>query len=280
MKLSIITLTYNKLEFTKKFLNSLFKYTNDFELIIIDNGSTDGTIEYLKSLKGNVKPVFNSENIGYSKGNNQGIDIAKGEYVAFLNNDILLCPNWFEECEKVFNQEKAAFVSPREITPNYPHFDKTDENLYFEYFISKQDSYSSDYQKSFDECAFSCVITKKDIITEIGKFDENYSPAFFEDNDYKYRAIEKGYNVFVCNRVCYFHYGSVTSKNINAQFNKNRELYYSKYPFAEYLTVSAEECYKLKKMSQQYTKFPLNVVYNIYLIFEKAVNKIKRIIKR
>ena len=71
MKLSIITLTYNKLKYTKKYVESLFKYTKDFELIIVDNGSTDGTREYLQSLN-NVKLIFNDENIGFSKGNNQG----------------------------------------------------------------------------------------------------------------------------------------------------------------------------------------------------------------
>ena len=64
MKLSVITLTYNKLEYTKKFIESLYKYTKDFELIIVDNGSTDGTVEYLKSLK-DVKLILNNENKGY-----------------------------------------------------------------------------------------------------------------------------------------------------------------------------------------------------------------------
>ena len=280
-KLSVITLTYNKLEYTRKYIESLYKYTKDFELIIIDNGSTDGTIEYLKILSDNVKLVLNSENLGYSKGNNQGIDIAAGEYIAFLNNDILLYPNWFEECEKVFEQEKnAAFVSPREITPNYPHYDSTDEKSYFKYYKSKFNSYEADYQKSFDECAFSCVITKRDIISKIGNFDEKFSPAFFEDNDFKYRAIDKGYDVFVCNKVCYFHYGSVTSKSINSQFCKNRELYYSKYPFAEYLTISAEECYTQKKMSNKFTKFPLNIIYKVQIFAEKACNRMQKVIKK
>ena len=96
MKLSIITLTFNKLEYTKKYIKSLYKYTSDFELILVDNGSTDGTVEFIKSLPyDNIKTIFNSENLGFSKGNNQGIDIAEGEYIGFLNNDILLSPNWF-----------------------------------------------------------------------------------------------------------------------------------------------------------------------------------------
>ena len=94
MKLSIITLTLNKLDYTKKFIKSLFEYTKDFELIIVDNGSTDGTVEYLETLD-NIKLIKNYENKGFSTGNNQGIAIAKGEYIGFLNNDILLYPNWF-----------------------------------------------------------------------------------------------------------------------------------------------------------------------------------------
>ena len=142
MKLSIITLTLNKLEYTKKFIKSLFEYTKDFELIIVDNGSTDGTVEYLESLD-NIKLVKNGENKGFSAGNNQGIAIAEGEYIGFLNNDILLYPNWFEECEKVFNKENAAFVSPRHVNP---HYDITDENNYIKYF--KNFHYKQDYEKT------------------------------------------------------------------------------------------------------------------------------------
>ena len=64
MKLSIITLTYNHLKYTKKFIESLYKYTNDFELIIVDNGSTDGTVEYLKKLETElgIKLILNKDN--------------------------------------------------------------------------------------------------------------------------------------------------------------------------------------------------------------------------
>ncbi len=271
MKLSIVTLTYNKLEYTKKFIESLYRYTKDFELILVDNGSTDGTREYLKSLN-NVKLILNDENKGFSKGNNQGIEIAEGEYIGFLNNDILLYPDWFEKIEAVFEKENAAFVSPRHINP---HYDTTDEKTYIEYF-KKNFDYRQNYEKSFDECVFSCVITKRDVIDKIGTFDENYAQAFFEDNDFKYRAIQAGYGVFVCNEVCFFHFGSITSKNLSQNLETNRAYYYSKYPFAEYLSISGAEKYQLQRMTRQFKSFPLNKIYEIYVLGTKIKNRLKK----
>ena len=102
-KTAIITLTYNKLEVaTKPYLDSLYQYTdeNEFDLIIVDNASSDGTIDYVKDFAKNHKNITiicNNENLGYSKGNNIGIKsvIDKDyEYIALLNNDILFTPNW------------------------------------------------------------------------------------------------------------------------------------------------------------------------------------------
>ena len=272
MKLSIITLTYNQIEYTKKYIKSLYEFTSDFELIIVDNGSTDGTAEYIKSLPyDNIKTIFNAENLGFSKGNNQGIEIAEGEYIGFLNNDILLYPNWFEECEKVFLKENAAFVSPRHVNP---HYDNTDEKHYIDYF--RKNSYKTEYDKSFDECVFSCVITKKDVVNKIGNFDEEYNLAFYEDNDYKYRAIEASYDVFVCNTVCFFHFGSITSAKLNQELGNNRKRYYSKYRFAEYLSQNGDEKYKCQRMIKRYQIFPLKQIYKVYLFLNKVINRIKK----
>lgn len=271
MKLSVITLTYNKLDYTKKFVESLFKYTNDFELIVVDNGSTDGTVEYLKSLDG-VKTIFNDVNLGYSKANNQGIELATGEYIGFLNNDILLSPNWFEECEKVFQVENVGFISPRHVNP---HYDNTNSKSYITYFKNNF-NYKNTYEKNFDECVFSCVVTSKKVLDEIGNFDENYSPAFFEDNDLKYRAILAKYDVFVLNKVCFFHFGSVTSIDHNQNFEKNRNYYYNKYPFAEYLSANAKDKFELQRLTKQFKVFPLKQVYGLHLIFIKIKNRLKK----
>ena len=274
MKLSIITLTYNKLKYTKKYIESLYKYTKDFELIIVDNGSTDGTREYLKSLNG-VKLIFNDENVGFSKGNNQGLEIAEGEYIGFLNNDILLYPNWFEECEKVFRKENAAFVGPRHINP---HFDNTNEKNYIQFF-KKNFKFKNEYEKNFDECVFSCVITNREVLNKIGNFDENYSPAFFEDNDFKYRAVLAGYGIYVVNTACFFHFGSITSQDYDFNLEKNRSYYYSKYPFAEYLSVAGRDRDIYKRIAEDMNKFPMNIVYFAFIVVRKIKNRLRKIFK-
>lgn len=271
MKLSIITLTLNKLDYTKNFIESLKKYTKDFELIIVDNGSTDGTVEYIKSIP-EIKLIQNGENRGFSKGNNQGIEIAEGEYIGFLNNDILLYPNWFEACEKVFANEKAGFVSPRHINP---HYDNTNPEKYIKYFQNFH--YDKPYEKSFDECVFSCVITNRDVLDKIGVFDENFFPAFFEDNDLKYRAIEAGYGIYVTNEACFYHFGSVTSVKHSQNMEKNRAYYYSKHPLAEYLSISGAEKFQLQRMAKQFKVFPLNKIYAVHLMFIKLINRLKKI---
>ncbi|MDA3835588.1 MAG: glycosyltransferase, partial [Spirochaetales bacterium] len=128
---SIIILTHNQLEYTKKCINSIFKHTREsFELIVVDNGSTDGTVEYLESeargrrsevggqrsprlnpLRGvpegaiqqgrevrgqraEVRIIKNKENLGFAAGNNQGMAEAKGDYVLLMNNDLVVTPGW------------------------------------------------------------------------------------------------------------------------------------------------------------------------------------------
>jgi len=96
---SIIILTYNQLQYTKKCIESIFQNTRKpFELIVVDNGSTDGTVEYLESEVRDrnrtvvIKIIKNSENKGFAGGNNQGIAAATGDYILLMNNDVVVTP--------------------------------------------------------------------------------------------------------------------------------------------------------------------------------------------
>ena len=103
--LNIILLTYNKLDSTKKCIESLYKNTEDFNLIIVDNGSEENTKKFLRILDkkhNNLIIYYNKENIGIIKGRNQGYEIGKKRFgdnvnlIIFIDSDQMVLENWFE----------------------------------------------------------------------------------------------------------------------------------------------------------------------------------------
>lgn len=239
-KLSIVTLTYNQLEnATKPYINSLYKNTdsNLFELIIIDNASTDGTVDYLKQLekeKDNITVIYNDENKGYSKGNNQGMKIAKGEYIGLLNNDILLSPDWYKPLFKIHEEKDTGIVSPsilQSVLIKEKHFLKNAQKA--------KNKSENEYTETV-KCDFSCVIFKQELVNMIGYLDEKFSPAYFEDDDYCVRAILSGFKNYVSNKSYIYHKTSSTSTKLpefKAILNRNREYFFEKYknnPFIKY----------------------------------------------
>lgn len=239
-KVAIVTLTYNKLEeATKLFLDSLYKYTNTelFDLVIVDNASTDGTIDYIKDFAknhNNITIICNNENLGYSKGNNIGIKsvIDKDyEYIALLNNDILFIPNWLENTISVFSENKRlGMISPRIQTGK-----KITSNNYLNKYQNFLKKFKGKYSYSI-EPLFCCVFIKKDVIKNIGLMDEAYTPAFWEDCDYCFRAMYKGYSLARSNISFVFHNHSTTSKLVSSEiFERNKEYFFKKHPLGKWV---------------------------------------------
>ncbi|MCI1273348.1 MAG: glycosyltransferase family 2 protein [Clostridiaceae bacterium] len=236
----IITLTFNQLESaTKPFIDSLYRFTKDFDLIIVDNASTDGTKEFLTQLqteKDNVKVIFNDKNEGYSKGNNIGLKEAlKGDYefVGLLNNDILFTPDWLEDLERTLDSDnKIGMVSPR-IN------DKC--KLTVENYLDGYKKFLSKFKNNIREVVtpyFCCVLMKTEVLNKVGLFDENYTPAYFEDNDLSFRCLYLGYKCIYDNRTFVFHNHSTSCnalKNKNEIFERNRKYFYDKHPLGKYI---------------------------------------------
>ena len=111
---SIIIVTYNQLEYTKKCIDSIKEKTSSlYELIIVDNASTDDTAVYLKSLPAEKKitVILNKENSGFPKAVNEGIKHANGNYILLLNNDTVVTKNWLSNLiEKINNEEKIGLA--------------------------------------------------------------------------------------------------------------------------------------------------------------------------
>jgi GT2 family glycosyltransferase len=243
-KISLITLTCNNLEkATKPFLNYLYKAQTEFELIIVDNGSTDGTVEFLNEFQkthDNVKIIYNSENLGFSKGCNQGIKVTKGDIIGLLNNDILFSSDWIKYIvDFIEKEDNVGFVSPQCIEGfcNSKHkFEKKTKKI-------SNETISELYIKP----NFACVFTKKSVFDKIGLFDENFTPAYFEDDDMIWRATFAGFKNFVLQNIYFYHLGSVTGStlpNLSDIFERNKKYFFQKYsdkPFVEsYWRLSGE----------------------------------------
>lgn len=177
MKYSIIIPTYNHLEdCLKPCLESIIKYTelnDDIEIIVVANGCKDETKEFVKSFGNSFKLLWFDEPLGYTKATNEGIKIATGEYVIFLNNDTILLDQsknqWLEILTEPFENENNVGVT------------------------GPIKQFSSPAERDF--IVFFCACTKREIIEKVGLLDEIYSPGAGEDIQFCVEAENLGYKL-------------------------------------------------------------------------------------
>jgi GT2 family glycosyltransferase len=231
---SIIVLSYNNLTLTKECLESIEKYTNylNYEVIIVDNASTDGTQDYLKKYFFHHTLILNTENKG-AMGNNCGIKASRGEYIVFLSNDTLVTPGWLTTMVNHFkrnpqlgllgpvtnnigNEAKinVSYIHPRDM---FPEVQKITANSMGKLFRLKA-------------LAFFCVMMPRKIIEQVGVLDEQFSLGYFEDDDYCHRVEAAGYIVCCADDVFIHHYlsatyGKMRSGAREALFENNKKLY-------------------------------------------------------
>ncbi|MEJ8552663.1 glycosyltransferase [Tepidibacter sp. Z1-5] len=216
MKTSIIILTYNKLDYTKKCIESIRKYTNknDYELIIVDNNSTDETVGWLKK-QDDIKLILNKENLGFPKGCNQGIQISKGDNILLLNNDVVVTPNWLVNLKTaLYSSDDIGAVGP--VSNSCPYYQtiptdykNLDEMIEFakKYNLSNENK----WEERLKLIGF-CMLIKKEIINKVGFLDEIFTPGNYEDDDYSIRIKRAGYKLILCKDTFIHHYGGTSFK--------------------------------------------------------------------
>ena len=239
-KVSIVIVTYNNLDFTKKCLESMERFNNylNCEIIIVDNLSTDGTREYLVEYEKshlNVKVILHHENSGFAGGNNIGIKASTGDFVILLNNDTYVTPNWIQNLLKHFNDERIMMVGPRtnnigneaRIAISYNSLDEMIEKSYDIYYTN------ADRQYEMDVLAFFCVVIKREVVDEIGLLDEIFGIGMFEDDDYCKRVQNAGYRLVCADDVfIHHHLGASFDKNPEWKeklFQKNKKIFEERY---------------------------------------------------
>jgi GT2 family glycosyltransferase len=202
--ISIIIPVLNLLSYTKECLSHIGKYTDvPHELIIIDNGSTDGTKEYLKTISAQV--VTNSENKGVYVAWNQGIAFSKSEYICLMNNDILVTPGWASALMRFSQKEPRRVIGPamREGALDYPLIEYAKK-----FTIACQNA-----SRKFELCNFSLVLFRRRFFDEVGIFDEHFFITRGDD-DMVLRLKSKGIGEAVTGGAFVHHYSEKTQEDI------------------------------------------------------------------
>lgn len=214
--ISIVIPNYNGNKYLKPCLDSVYAQSfKDLELIIIDNASTDGSYEWVKDYK-DIQFKRLNQNYGFSRAVNEGIYLAKGEYILLLNNDTIMAADFLEEILKEMKKHPKAFaVCSKMIQYHNPDLidDAGDEYSLMGWTRKRGDGQSiSKYTTSeavFSACA-GAALYRRAIFEEIGYFDENFF-AYMEDVDISYRARIYGYENRYCATAKIHHIGSATS---------------------------------------------------------------------
>lgn len=227
-KVSIVILTWNGIEYTKQCLESLKKYTvyENYEIIIVDNGSTDGTIEYLKTLT-DITFIENGENLGFVKGNNVALNRIKDENcdVILLNNDMIITQeDWIKKLsETAYSQEKIGLVGCRLINER-KEFLHAGTFIYPETYWGQQigggqkDIGQYPYNWEVQGVVFACVYIKRELLNIIPLLNESFF-SYFEDTDYCLSAKKVGYKCVCCGEVTLIHYQNVSTNINNVSFS-------------------------------------------------------------
>ena len=215
MKTTIIIPNYNGLSFMEPCFEALEAQTmKDFKILVVDNGSTDGSVEWLKERE--IPSIFLPENTGFSGAVNVGIRAADTPYVILLNNDTKVAPHYVEALERAMDRSEKIFsVSSKMIQMYHPDLMDDAGDMYSILGWAYQRGVGRSvnlYQKScrvFSACA-GAAIYRRAVFDEIGLFDELHF-AYLEDIDVGWRAKLYGYDNVYCPDAAVYHVGSGTS---------------------------------------------------------------------
>lgn len=247
MEVSVIIPNFNGIAFLDTVLNSLEGQSmNDFEVILVDNGSTDGSCSFAAANYPWVHILELSDNFGFCRAVNEGIRASKAPYVLLLNNDTEVTENFVEEMLDAIKRHRNAFSCGARMV-QYHDRDRLDDagNYYCALGWSFARGRGRDIhafekeEKIFAACAGAAIYRKK-ILDQIGLFDEEHF-AYLEDVDIGYRARIYGYENWYAPEAVVYHVGSGTSGSRYNQFKtryssrNNVYLVYKNMPFLQIL---------------------------------------------
>lgn len=214
---SIVMLTWNQLPVTQDCVASIRRHTNEpYELIVVDNGSTDGTVDWLHTEAAShpgMRLVLNARNQGFARGCNQGLAAATGEFVMLLNNDVVVTEGWLAGMRETLERTNGVgFVGP--MTNEISGRQKV-VPIGYEESLSELDTFAAEwrrrhrYQRVFSPRVVGfCMLSRASLYDAIGRLDETFGTGNYEDDDLCLRAELAGYRNVIAADVFIHHHGS------------------------------------------------------------------------
>jgi GT2 family glycosyltransferase len=220
-KVTIIVVTYNNIDLTQLCMDSIFRNTTwpNYEVIVVDNASEDGTRNYLRYLartRPGVKTILNESNRGFAAANNQGLRIAQGEFLVLLNNDTIVPKGWIDPLLRHLEMPDIGLVGPvtnsvgneAKIEVTYSGMVQMDD------FADRHTAQHHGRVFDIRMLAMFCIAMRRDAFKKIGFLDEEFGIGMFEDDDYSRRAQSLGYRTVCAEDAFVHHWGQASFKKL------------------------------------------------------------------
>ncbi|AEH46352.1 glycosyltransferase family 2 protein [Parageobacillus thermoglucosidasius] len=284
MDVSIIIVNYNTPKLTAETIDSILssqtKYS--YEIIVIDNHSSDHSVQLIKERFPEVKLIVNEENVGFAKANNQGINLSKGRYILLLNSDTIVKEDTIEKMIEFMDKNRRIGASGcKVLLPNgkldracHRGFPTPMASFYYLVGLSKLfpksprfNQYHLGYMNLDEPHPIDCLVgafmlVRREVIEQVGLLDEDFF-MYGEDIDWCYRIKQAGWEIYYCPFTSIIHYKGASSKKkpfkIVYEFHRAMFLFHKKHYSEKYSFVINSLVY-----IGIATKFMLSTVVNTF----------------
>ncbi|MEM3896273.1 MAG: glycosyltransferase [Archaeoglobaceae archaeon] len=239
-EISIIIPIYNNIKYTMNCLKSILNNTGgSFEVIVVNDASTDDTLKILREKVKNIKIINNETNLGFIESCNRGAKASLGKYLCFLNNDTIVTKDWLPPLVDLIKKDFVGAVGAKLVYPdgklqeaggiiwkdgsgwNYGRYDDPEKPEY-------------NFVREVDYCSGAVLMVKKDLFERIGGFSLEFKPAYYEDTDLCFNIRKFGYKVLYQPKSVVIHYEGITSgtdtrKGIKRYQEVNKQKFFEKW---------------------------------------------------